>query len=257
MRLRRPKAWPLFCLLLVVAVPFFPASGDEPGTPPASEERALGEAQAAVPRPVSSPSASGGSTYVLQRGDKIQVRVFNMPDLDQTAVVRPDGRISIVLMDDVQAAGLSTSEFDAVVTTHYQQRFVDPEVSVIVQSFANLNVYVGGEVLEPGLIRLHSGMTAAGAVFLAGGFRTTAQPTSVMLLRDVGGALPEVVKLDLEAVLSHGEPDAVLRPFDVVFVPKSGIAKANQFVDQYIRKLIPISMNANFTYITGRNISTD
>ena len=202
--------------------------------------------------PGSSVVAQDGSAdYVLHRGDEITMKVFNRPELEDTVKIRPDGRISVLILDDVPAAGLSTGELDALLTERYAVYFREPEVTVIVRSFADHTIYVGGEVVRPDVVELTGKLTAVGAVFRAGGFKNTARVDNVILLRNDGGGQPLVMKVNLKAVLNDGAADVLLQPFDVVYVPMSRIAKVGQFVDQHIRQLIPISLTAGFTYILG------
>jgi len=80
------------------------------------------------------------------------------------------------------------------------------------------------------------------------------RPVGEMLARaeaDLEMERPRIEKIDLKDVINKGVPDVELEPFDVVYVPMSGIAKVDKFVDQYIRQLLPISLNAGFQYILG------
>jgi len=116
---------------------------------------------------------------------------------------------------------------------------------------ANMNVYVGGEVGTPGLVSMQGRTTVAAAIIRAGGFRETARSDSVILLRQGPDGKPQATKLNVSAVLERGGADLDLRPYDVVFVPKSTIAKVDRFIEQYVRQLLPISMNAGFSYVVG------
>jgi protein involved in polysaccharide export with SLBB domain len=193
--------------------------------------------------------------YVIQRGDELEIRAFKIPELDEQVLVRADGRISAPLLDDVMAAGLTTEELANQLARGYSKKsFREPEITVIVRKFATYSVYVGGEVDAPGLVPLRNRMTSLKAVFRAGGFLDTAQMTNLIVLRDAGGH-PELIKLDAKKILSGDEPDMKLRPFDVVFVPKSKIAQVNLFVEQYIKRVIPISLSGvvQFSYLSGAN----
>ena len=210
---------------------------------------AQGAPAAAPPQEATSAATDD---YVLERGDEIAIRVFNHPDLEDTVQIRPDGKISLLLVDDLPAAGLTSRELDERLTERYSRLYRDVELAVIVRRFANNKVYVGGEVGQPGLLPISGRFTALTAVLQAGGFRGTARTDSVILLRDQGGK-PQVVLLDLKGVLEGGKPDVTLQPFDVIFVPMSRIARVDKFVDQYVRQLVPIGLNAGFTYILGGN----
>jgi protein involved in polysaccharide export with SLBB domain len=189
--------------------------------------------------------------YVLQRGDEITIKIFDQPQLEETVRIRPDGRISLVPLDDVMAADLTADQLDAVLTQRYSSYFKEPDVTVIVRTFANRRIYVGGEVVQPTAIELVGELTALSAVLQAGGFLRTARTDSVVLLRNDGNNRPLVQTLDLKNAVREGGGDMKLQPFDVVFVPRSRIAKVDQFVDQYMRQLIPITLTGGFTYILG------
>lgn len=282
------------------------------------------------------PAASPEKPYVLQPFDEIEIRVYNMPELAQVTRVRPDGRISLLLVNEVQAAGLTPAGLKQLLTEEYAKHVRAPEVVVNVRSFSNRGVFVGGEVTTPGLIPLTEPLSVAGAVIKAGGLKETAQASqvvllrkaddgkqqtievnvdeilnhgrpdvpvepgdvifvpkstinvyvggevttpglvtfngrlsllsatvkaggakstgqldNVILLRDTGGAQPSLQRVNLSAVLSSKQADIQLKPFDVVYVPKTRIAKMNQFVDQYFRQLLPITFNAGFSYLLG------
>jgi protein involved in polysaccharide export with SLBB domain len=205
----------------------------------------------AAQEPESAAPAPQLQEYVLQRGDEITIKVFNNSELLDTVVVRPDGKITVILLDDVEAAGLTAAGLDAQLTAGYSKFFREPQVSVIVRSFSNLRVYVGGEVGTPGPVSLKGDITALEAILQVGGFRPTARMDSVILLRNDGKDRPMAQKLNFKELLSKGGSDIALQPFDVLYVPVSRIAKVDRFVDQYIRQLIPISMTGGFTYVLG------
>ena len=191
--------------------------------------------------------------YVLQTGDEISIRVFKFPELDETVKVRPDGKISVTLLSDIDAAGLTTKELGDVLFKRYAEFFKDPQVSVILRNFSNLKIYVGGEVGQPGPVPLSGRLTVVGAVFHAGGLKTSARLDSVVLVRNDGQNQPTVRSINLKDVFHKGAPDIALQPFDVVYVPESRIRKVDRFVDEYIRQLIPITATAGFTYLLGNN----
>lgn len=177
--------------------------------------------------------------YRIQAGDQLDIKFFFNPELNETVFVRPDGKISLQLIDDVQAGGLTPTELDEKLSQMYAQELKEPEVTVIVRSFTGQRVYVGGEVTTPGLVNLTSGMTALQAVIGAGGFRETAKPDGVIVIRKGDDNRPVPIRVDLKTAIDGdaNEGDIPLRSYDVVYVPKTWIAKANKFVTQYIEQL--------------------
>lgn len=189
-----------------------------------------------------------GDTYILQRGDVLEIKVFNVTELDTTVTVRPDGKVSVLLLDDIEAAGRTTTQLDELLTARYAPFYLDPRVTINVQGFANHKIYVGGEVVQPGLFPLVGDLTAVRALIQAGGPKTTAKTSHVILLRESNGT-PVAIVINLKDVINKGKPDVPLSPFDVLYVPKSAIAKVNTFVDQYIKQVIPFTMTAGFSYL--------
>ena len=178
--------------------------------------------------------------YLIRQGDQLDIKFFYNPELNESVSVRPDGKISLQLVDEVQAAGLTPSQLDEVLTQKYANELKKPKITVIVRSFTGQRVYVGGEVGRPGLIDLSGGMTALEAVINAGGFKETAKPEAAILIRRGPDNKPIPIRIDLARMIDDeaAGPDVELQPYDIVYVPKTWIAKANKFVNQYIEQLL-------------------
>ena len=200
------------------------------------------------------PADATPRPYLLQVGDVLDIKFYYNPELNERVTIRPDGRISLQLVDDVTASGISPSELDRRLTAHYERTLVKPEITVIVREFGGQQAYVGGEVARPTAMALVGGLTALQAIMKAGGFRESAHPGSVILIRKGAQNDPVSRSIDLTKVLT-GEStrnDVALQPFDVVYVPKSPIANVNKFVDQYINNIVPNFLNAGFSYTMGK-----
>ena len=198
------------------------------------------------PRPSPEPERAP-SLYRLEPGDKIEIRVLGIEELNEKVIVRPDGKISVPVLDDVPAAGHTTEELSEVIKRGLSTQYARPTVTVVIRNFANLNVYVGGEVDRPGIIPLEHRMTVATAVFRAGGYLNTARTSNVIVVRDAGGK-PSLQAVDLDAVLKGEQPDFPLRAHDIVFLPKSKVAELNLFFEQYVRRVIPADLSGAITY---------
>jgi polysaccharide export outer membrane protein len=189
--------------------------------------------------------------YYIQPGDELDIKFFYNPNLNETIVVRPDGKISLQLVDEVRAAGLTPAQLDNVLTQKYAKELKKPAVTIIVRTFTGRQVYVGGEVNTPGLINLAAGMTALQAVINAGGLKETAEPAGAIVIRKGQDNKPIPLRVDLnETIYGKGDTSNFrLKPSDIVYVPKSSIAKANKFVNQYIEQLLLFrGVNFGFTY---------
>jgi len=196
-------------------------------------------------------SQEAASDYIIQLGDVIDVKIFGHKELNEKMRVRPDGKISLQLMGETRAVGLTPSELGEIIKTKYSKWFYHLNVAVIVQDFAGYKVYVGGEVKIPGLVTTFGNIPALEAIFMSGGFKDTAHPESVIIIRKGSDNQPHVRKLNLTAAISGkaSEQNLLLKPFDVLYVPKSAVAKANLFVEQYITKMLPGSLHAGFSYV--------
>ncbi len=200
----------------------------------------------------SATSSVGDQEYMLQKGDDLEIHAFNNNELNQKAKIRPDGKISLVLLDDVTAAGQTPTQLGRDLSQAYAQYFRNPRITVSVTSFTNLTVFVGGEVQTPKLLPLSGPLTVVGAVFSAGGLKPSAKTREVILLRDSGKGTPLISQVNLNRVFKNLAPDPQLKPFDVVYVPKSKIARVDQFVEQYMRQLLPITLGLGFSYLLGQ-----
>jgi polysaccharide export outer membrane protein len=191
--------------------------------------------------------------YVIQAGDALDVKIFGCPELTQQHRVRPDGKISSQLVGDVQASGFTPAELDEVLTTAYTKKILNPEVAVIMRSFGEHTVFVGGEVRQPGEIPLRGRLTAVQAIFYAGGNTEEARLGSVILVRISGEKKGEIIRVDLSRATKSGGGDILLRPYDIVFVPRTAIAKVDRFVEQYINGMLPEAFQARLSYVIGLN----
>ena len=192
----------------------------------------------------------GFPEYRLEPGDKIEIKFFYNPSLNERLIIRPDGKISLQLIDELLVAGLTPAQLDKILTRRYATELKQPELTIIVRSFVGQRVYVGGEVTTPQLIPLTGKMTVLESIFRAEGFKDTAHPGSVIVIRKDAENRPFGIKVDLNRVIkgAEGARDMELLPYDIVYVPKKAIAKVDLFVDQYIRQLLPVRPGFGFTY---------
>ncbi len=212
---------------------------------------------AVTPEAVALAAVSPGppGPYFIQSGDQLDIKFFYNPEINETIIVRPDGKISLQLVDEVQAAGLEPSQLDEVLTEKYARELKKPVITVIVRSFEGQRIYVGGEVNQQREIKLPAGMTVLQAVFEAGGFKETASPENAVLIRQGANREPVPIQVDLKnAMYGQGEgANLVLKPNDIVYIPKSAIAHANKWVNQYIEKLLLFrGVSVGFTYQTNK-----
>lgn len=192
------------------------------------------------------------AAYRISPGDNLIIKLYYHPELNTEAWVRPDGFISLELAGEINVAGYSPAQVDSVLEKTYGDKLVNPEVAVIVKNSVSLKIFVGGEVQSPGLVSLDGGLNLLSAVFQAGGFKPSAQLSKIVLLRnDESSGKPAMMTLDLRDALQgkSAQANLALQPGDVIYVPKSGIARANQFMDEFVEGLLPVSTLSGFAWV--------
>ena len=159
--------------------------------------------------------------YVIGAADRLKIDVWQNDRVSLSDVpVRPDGKITIPLIDDVQAAGLTTDELKAVIARELAEFVENPTVTVVVLAPNSKRAYVLGEVRSPGPVPLNAEMRVLDAITAAGGFSTFAKKSQVRVLRYVDGKELEY-RFDYDAYVDGDAPgtNVVLRPSDTVLVP--------------------------------------
>jgi polysaccharide export outer membrane protein len=157
------------------------------------------------------------SDYVLAVGDKLRIEVYKDPQLSQSLQIRPDGRITLPLVGDVAAAGLTPLALDETITTALKEYMTNPVVTVIVVEATPPTVYVMGEVMQPGPVPMRPGMTALEALALAGGFKDFAKRSDIRIIRR--GGSDEPMRFNYKDAINGGEHAIALKPGDTIIVP--------------------------------------
>jgi polysaccharide biosynthesis/export protein len=183
----------------------------------------------------------------LGPGDGIDIKFFHAPELNDSQTVRPDGKVALQLVGEVVVQGKTPDELRSELVRLYTPELKNPEVAVIVRSFSDRRVYVGGEVNKPGIIPMPGRLTALEAIIEAGGFRMeTAKVKSVVVIRSREGKFQGSV-IDFSGI-PNGEvsPLFYLQPRDIVYVPETAIVKVDRWMDQYIYRILPMLKNVGF-----------
>jgi len=171
----------------------------------------------AAPNPV---SATDDPDYVIGPGDTLNISVWKEPDLSGTIPVRPDGKVSLPLLGDVQAAGTTPTKLAVSITERLRQYLTDPRVTVIVTAANSRRVYLIGEIVRPGAVPMLPNMTLLQALSTSGGFSQFARIKKMYVLRTDNG---KQIKLPVnyKAAISGEAPDQniVLKPGDTIVVP--------------------------------------
>ena len=164
--------------------------------------------------------ATADPSYIIGPEDMLDISVWKEPDVSRVVPVRPDGRISLPLIHDVEAAGMSPQQLAASVSEKLRKYLNDPQVTVIVTAINSQRVFVVGEVLRAGAFALLPGMTVLQALSSAGGFTTFADVKKIRVVRSRYGKQVEL-PFNYREVLKGDKPDQniKLEPGDTIVVP--------------------------------------
>jgi polysaccharide export outer membrane protein len=184
--------------------------------------------------------------YVLAPGDQVEVLVRRVPEVSRGALIRPDGFISLPMLQDVAAAGLTARELSERLTKLFSARLLEPEVNVIPVQVRQAVVYVVGDVNNVVAVPFRDAPTPIQAITLAGGFRRSAAARDITIIRlTEDGNLRAIV---VDSTIA-GQPGpymtlrgAQLQSDDIVFVPENGRSQVTRFLDDFIsRPLVAVN----------------
>jgi polysaccharide biosynthesis/export protein len=206
------KVTKLACLALAGFIPIGMWAQDAAGADKAPK---------ALPPPEAQSSGSGvPADYIIGADDTLHITVWKEPDMSVSLPVRPDGKISIPLLDDVQAAGMTPMQLGTSITNKLKKYIADPRVTVVVTAMNSQRIYVLGEVVHSGPMALLPHMTVLQALSSAG-FTQFANLKAIYLLRVQDGG--QQIKLPFnykDAIKGRGaQQNIVLKPGDTLVVP--------------------------------------
>jgi polysaccharide biosynthesis/export protein len=167
---------------------------------------------AAAPAPIT-------DEYRIGPGDKLRVEVYKDAQLSQSVQVRPDGKITLPLIGDLDANGATPLELRETIAKSLKEFITTPTVTVIVVEALASKVYVMGEVTHPGTMELHGPTTILQALAMAGGFKEFANTKDVRVLRPKSGNSVETIRFNYKDVLNGDAKPFYLRSGDTVVVP--------------------------------------
>jgi polysaccharide export outer membrane protein len=179
-------------------------------------------APATAAKPVASitPNASAPAGYRIGPEDVLEIDVWSRPELSRKVPVRPDGRISLPLINDVQTSGLTPMELRDILLARLAEYVTAPEVSVIVTEVRSFRVSVLGEVARPGRFELKSQVRLVDALAMAGGLTQYASRSNIVVLRPNRRGL-ETHRFDYDKLRAADARvvNFFLQPDDVLLVP--------------------------------------
>ena len=188
--------------------------------------------------------------YRIRVSDKLEIQSYYDEQLNQVAIVRPDGRISLKLIGEIDAANKTPARLSQEIKLAYSELLDSPDINVLVNEMSQRRMYIGGQVRAPSVHRIDESLTLMQALTMSGGFKDGANNHQVLLLRNEDNQL-KVHQIDTDKILTNQIPDVFLSRNDVVYVPRSGIADKGLWMDQYINNMIPDFLRFNINYQLG------
>jgi polysaccharide export outer membrane protein len=172
------------------------------------------------PVDLATKSATDDPNYVIGPEDELIISVWKEPDISRSVPVRPDGKISLALLNDVQATGRTPMQLGQDITEKLKNFIAEPQVTVIVARINSQRIFVVGEVPRTGSFTLLPNMTAVDAISSAGGFTPFAKRTKIYIIRKENGKSTTIPFNYKEVVRDRkAEKDVVLKPGDRIVVP--------------------------------------
>ena len=184
-----------------------------------SKPAAPADKPAAADKPQSELVSVAGPDYVIGANDMLHISVWKEPELTEALPVRPDGKISLPLLNDVVAAGLTPSQLSESITIKLKKYIADPHVTVVVTAMNSQKIYVIGEVVHPGATILQPNMTVLQAL-ASSGFTQFANTKAIYILRTESGK-QQKIPVHYRALIKGESIDqnVVLKPGDTIVVP--------------------------------------
>ncbi len=170
--------------------------------------------------PSTPPAAAEDPTYKIGAQDVLKIDVWREDQLTRTVPVRPDGKITLPLLNDVQAVGLTPMELAGVIHEGLKKYITNPQVTVSVSEINSRRIYVSGEVTKAGAYQLLPHMTVLQALTGSGGFTAFARVKNIYVLRTENGKPVKIPFNYKEAIAGRNPAQNIeLQPGDVVVVP--------------------------------------
>lgn len=212
------KAWRCLLVLAVVTLAWSTlVSAQEQGTP---QPAAVSSAQSAN-QPANTTAQAHDDSYVIGNDDVLAVNVWKEPDISRSVPVRSDGKISLPLVGEVQAAGVTPLKLEKDIAAKLKSYIAEPEVTVMVQQVNSQKFNILGMVNKPGLYPLTNSPTVLDAIGIAGGFRDFAKQKAIYVLRQKPDGTQARLPFNYKEVVKGKNPaqNIKLEPHDTIVVP--------------------------------------
>jgi len=193
---------------------------DAPAQPAASSasDKTASDKTASAKITTAASTSQAGPEYVIGPDDTLHIAVWREADLTASLPVRPDGKISLPLLDDVQAAGLTPKQLSDSITEKLKKYVADPRVTVVVTAINSKRIFINGEVLHPGPMPMLPSMTVMQALSSAG-LNQFAKIKGIYVLRTENGKQQKMPVNYKKLLKGEIEQNYLLQPGDTIVVP--------------------------------------
>lgn len=179
--------------------------------------------------------------YVVGDGDVLEFKFFKNSEYNEKVKVRPDGFITLEHIGELKVTGKTPAEITDLVTAAYSKILVEPQITMFVREFSGHFCYVMGEVEEPGQYKVVNGMSIMRAIASAGGSLRSGKMNSVIVIRGDQNRNTEIsrVNLSISSLAKKEGNDLRVRPFDIIYVPRTFISNLDAFVKRIYDYAVP------------------
>lgn len=162
-----------------------------------------------------------GDEFLIGVADVLRIEVWKNPDLGGTVPVRPDGMISLPLVGEIAAKGMSIRALQRVLTGRFSEFVTAPAVSVVVEEINSRRIFITGEVRSPGVYDLVQPTRVMQALATAGGWTEFAKKDKIIVLRELAPGLTEQIRVSVTGIVTGRRPESniLLVPGDTIIVP--------------------------------------
>lgn len=195
------------------------------------------------------------SSYQLTPGDQLEITVHGAPEMSRSVTIGPDGRITMPLVPPIMVADLTINQARQAVMQGMAIALVDPRLDVSVSGYGPQQIFVGGEVGQPGILEIPGQIDALQAIIMAGGFTDRSSRNQVIMLRREPRGEVQSYSFDVQTGIYNPELARFgpLQKFDVIYVPKSRIAQHNLFLRQFVFEGLPVNFSLYYDLGDSRN----
>jgi polysaccharide export outer membrane protein len=221
MILYKPIVASVVVTLMIVGLAAAQDATKRPPAPATSAPAAAAPAASVPAAAVPAPAAAGvavGPEYKIGIDDVLDIAVWNNTTVSRTVPVRPDGKITLPLINEVQAAGLTPTQLRASIMAKLVEYMPTPELSVIVREVHSNKISVLGEVRKAGRYEITQRATVLDAVALAGGFNDWARRSKLVIMRQDGNGVKRI-PVNYNRIVAEEDENVILQPGDIVVVP--------------------------------------